>query len=385
MENSDECKTVGILTFHYIENFGAVLQAYALQEVIKKMGYYVEIIDFCPTKITPKSIAYSIIKKLLLRRNFLLRRNRFYLFRKNFMHLSKEKYNSSKELKNKPFAYDVYLVGSDQVWNPRYIKTFGFSYLLDFAPPNAHKISYAASVVEKIPEELIAKYKHYLEQFRYISVREKSSKDILKEFLDREIEVCLDPALLLKAEQWQKIIKEPKQRPYKQFIVVLDYFKTKNLIKLTNRIAREKHLSVVSFSPQIPMKERYINYYGSIYFEGPCEILWYLSNADLILTSSLHGLVFALIFGKNFLCVPDPYRGSRIIDLLAELEIEDDHVLNYNASDEEVKNLEPRNISADSINKLNNLRDRSIRFLKRALKNQNIEKGHDEFNFESSR
>lgn len=369
---SEVKKKVGIITFHFADNFGAVFQAYALQEVVSKLGYDVEIIDFRPTSRTTvsrsarlKFILRSVGRRILLGKKLSKCKVQYELFRQSFMKLSRYRYKSSQDLLNNPPIYDIYLVGSDQVWNPTFVKNLGFSYLLDFLPPTVYKISYASSVVERIPDEMKTKYKELLEQFQFISVRERSSREILEEFLSKPIEICLDPVFLIDQKSWQKLCQHPNHVPKTKFILAIDYDLSENYIRYTNRIAGYYNLPVVFFRFNLPFLKRYKNQYSMIGYEGPAQILWYIMNAEAVLTSSFHGLAFSLIFDKKFVCLVHRTRGNRMVDLLRELGLEDTMV--YHFTDVNSTNAKPKFMSDSARNKLNTLKINSMEYLKRAL------------------
>lgn len=372
--------SVGIMTFHWADNFGAVFQAYALQDFIKKLGFKTQIIDFRPpisinqyinkpSNNDLRSILKYIAAKLLYGQKIKHRINFYENFRKSSICLSSKRYSSSDELKIAPPICDIYLVGSDQVWNPSFVKDIGYTYFLDFLPPISYKISYAASVVEQVPIEFLKEYKYYLEQFRFISVREKSSKRILEKIVDKPIHVCLDPVFLLNAEEWRKICKEPKHKPARPFILVLDYVLNEGYREYVNWLSTRTRMPVVSFKDRLVLlmkRKTYSNHLCSIGFKDPREILWYLSNAEFVLTSSFHGLAFALIFNKKFVCMVHPTRGNRMTDLLTDLKMEKS-LLYPNSDFDVMKNVEPMSITAEAYEKLIELRNESINYLKHAL------------------
>lgn len=377
MSGFNHSRSVGLMTFHWADNFGAVLQAYALQEVVRDLGFSVEIIDFRPpiamNQYRPNGNLKSTLKyyarRVLFGRKIKYRMSIYEDFRRNFMCLSNSRFSSSEDLRKDPPVYDIYLVGSDQVWNPSFVKNIGFSYFLDFLPPSAYKISYAPSVVEEVPSELLPKYRHYLEQFRFISVREKSSKEILKKFLDKPIEVCLDPVFLLSTEKWHNICRKPKRKIKEPFMLVLDYIENETYRRYVNLLTDQLGLPVVSFQNKLKMRmlrKGYLNHLCSIDFEGPQEVLWYLLNAEIVLTSSFHGLAFALMFNKKFVCMVHLTRGNRMIDLLTDLGMEE-ALLYPNSTYEDMKNIKPVSLSEESNSKLIRLKNASIEYLKSAL------------------
>jgi hypothetical protein len=327
-------KKIGLLTFHCADNFGAVLQAYALQKYIHNtFNVNIEIIDYRPSQLVkPYKLDFSnaknfiekikiIIKKILSQKKYNERLAKFEEFRLKYFEFSAKRNITKDMLNTLTNEYECFLVGSDQVWNPSFVGDIGSSYLLDFLPEDSYKVSYASSVVEVIPDSLQSVYKKYLERFNFISVREEGSKKILQKIIDKDINVNIDPVFLLEKECWEKIIKIPLNRPKKDFILVFDYVLNSEYVKIANIIADYLGLECVTYSINYFWNRRYINNKKSLFFEGPCEILWYIKNASLILTSSFHALAFSIIFEKKFLCLLHPSRGNRMIDILNKLEL----------------------------------------------------------------
>lgn len=372
-------KKVGIITFHCADNFGATLQAYALQKAIDNLGFHSEIIDFRPSilvrpykflppeKLSLMAITKFIIKWLLIKNRYEHRSQLYEFFRKEFMVLSNKRYLLDADLRNDPPVYDIYIVGSDQVWNPIFLKETGFSYLLDFLPTNVYKVSYASSVVEPIPDELSEFYEKYLSQFASISVREKASAEILRKILkERPIYISLDPVFLINKEHWLTICKEPQRKPRKNFIFVIDYVQNPEYNWFVNQVANELSMDVISFSFSWRdfLKPKYVNHRFSVQFEGPREILWYIANAEAILTSSFHGLAFSLIFEKKFACMVHPSRGNRMVDLLSELGLQKWLIYPETAR----KNVKvPEKPPYESFQKLIEMREESLHYLKQIL------------------
>jgi len=215
-------KKVGIITFHFADNFGAVLQAYALLRTLQGKNIHVEIINYIPQELREfyniffdlkKSVIslglVKTIKKLLVSVKTLhtktIKIKNFEKFRNEHLSFSEYLYTTSEELLKKPPIYDVYVTGSDQIWNPDFFTKIGGSYFLDFAVKNADKVSYAASIAKPIESRYFEYYKNYLQSFNYISVRENTAKNELKNIINKDVYIVLDPTLLLEKEDWEKI------------------------------------------------------------------------------------------------------------------------------------------------------------------------------------
>ena len=204
-------KRVGILTMHKVLNYGSALQAYATQHTIETLGYDCELIDYKYPNLEhlafqgrisqAKDLSLKDILRLMFHqikvrfRNDV--KNRFDDFYSDFFNCSTNVYNNRLEILTNYPVYDIYITGSDQVWNPDYIG-FDTNFMLNFAPKGARKISYASSfTISEIPSCLKKTYAESLEDYHMISVRESSGQKIVKELTDKESVVVCDPTLLL--------------------------------------------------------------------------------------------------------------------------------------------------------------------------------------------
>lgn len=371
-------KKIGIVTFHCADNFGAVLQSYSLQHTINKMGYYSEIIDFRPNRITSNyslfvNMGESIEKYGVLRtiKRVILstmdykenkkRIQNFNNFRKKYLIISNNIYITSEELKSEQPTYDYYITGSDQVWNPRFFSEIGESYFLDFAVKESIKISYAASIATKIGDEYLDVFRENLKRFDYISVREKSAKNAIQKLTEKNVHVTIDPTLLTTSEEWSKI--STHNIPIDKYILVYDLVKNPLIIKVANKISKELGYKIISYSS----KKGYNNWLSSFSSVNPTDFLGLFENAEFVITSSFHGTVYSVIFNKSFYTIPHPTRGSRMIDFLNELDLKERLV-----QDENTKININEKIDYEKVNNiLSRLRKDSIQFLENALKMSN--------------
>ena len=205
-------KKIGIITTFRQPNWGSVLQAYATQKAVESLGYKAQVIDYVypnnyhiergywhPTHIPIKrriAIWLGIVPptKMMLLNDFI----------KKEMNVSK-KIDSREELKDIANDYDIFLSGSDQIWNPNTM--YGdMSYMFDFTPASAKRISYASSFsCSFIPKEYIDQYKSNLNRMHAISVREQNGADLVKQLIGKDAKVVLDPTLLLDKAQWSEL------------------------------------------------------------------------------------------------------------------------------------------------------------------------------------
>ena len=328
-------KKIGIVTYHCVDNFGAVLQAFALQKILNKLSKLEnEIIDYKPYF---NYKGYSIInnpfvknKSILLRFKILMsnfdisqkianiyRKKNFDKFRNRFLKLSSYSLNNDKDLTYID-NYSVLITGSDQVFNTSIQKdNIDRIYFLDIETKEIKKISYAASLgklpVKKEFEKLVAEKIGNLD---FISIREKSGIEYLKKLIKNDISLCLDPTLLLNMDEWENISENISESEY---ILVYDLEFNMNVVNIVNKISDQLNKKVICFSTR--GKKYYTRYYKNFNSEGPLKFLTLIRCADFIVTNSFHGTVFSIIFRKQFVSIKNELRPERAVDLLRTLNL----------------------------------------------------------------
>lgn len=352
------------LTGNY--NYGNRLQNYALQQVMKLNG--VEVETFNNIHINQETIR---IKKQIAPKNLrrLIRGIKERIIPKKETNLESKKAREkqikaftdkyikmSNKTKNELMdSYDYAILGSDQIWNPNFVNDFDINLGNCFAGKKV--ISYAASFgVEKIEAPPIYKlYRDALNNMKAISVRENSGKKIVKELINKEAQVVLDPTMLIEAEKWRKMEKKPKKIGTEKFLLVycvskINQGKKKRKIK---KIAQRNKLNIIDLTDET--KNEYIN--------GVEEFLYYIDNAEMIITDSFHACVFSILFKKNFWIIErnkhQKGMNDRIYTLLETLKIQDRKL----QKDTILENCDYSNV--DKI--LEEKRKESMTFLKNAL------------------
>lgn len=289
---------IGIFTFHYATNYGAVLQAYSLQEILKKIesDVDVEIVNYIPAKFR-KNI-FNVIKAKKLNKIYYnikeyVKEKKINSFRKKHINSSSKYYSSYEDLVNSPPSYNIYICGSDQIWNKYFANKEGkTSYFLDFGNKNIKRISYAASFGNA---ENISDYNQLnniiscLQSFDAISVRERNGIHILNSAGINNGVLVPDPTLLLKKEEYLRLFERNKKNK-KTKILFYQLHRNQKMIKYLYYL--EKSISNKIFS---------IDNYTPISIE---EWLSYFYNTDSIITNSFHGVAFSLIFNKRFIALP---------------------------------------------------------------------------------
>ena len=325
-------KKVKIITIHFGTNHGSVLQTYALSGYLKSIGCDAKVIDYVPGRYRiwnilrgrkgsryplPVLLAYYPVVVLKCIRN----RKKFERFLKKNIDLT-ERYSKNEELKKSPPEADVYISGSDQVWNNDYNGNSDFSYFLDFAPEQSRRVAYAASFgKEKFDEEYLEKIKPMLQAFGDISVRESDAQKILNE-LEIPSTHVVDPVFLRTREQW-KAFGNPVEnsKPY-TLIYVMDGL-YKELLDYAQKIKEQtgNDIFVVCFKK---IKDNRID--KCFHLANPKDFVGLVSNADTVVTNSFHGTAFSVLFQKKFVTIGKEKYNSRMRSLLGKLSLENHFV-----------------------------------------------------------
>jgi len=338
---------IGIITFHRAINYGAILQAYALQKYISHKGHQCKIIDYDADLYNKYRVFYdvhgfrSLCRALIYLPIIVIKKYKFKCFLRQMDLTKKIKYMDHywDEIDN---DFDLFIVGSDQVWNYEYIGQDG-RYLLDFIKDSNKKHSYASSFgVEKICEYRDW-YKQYLEDFSKIIVREKTGVSIIKEMFGEEFQadIALDPTFLISKDDWKNIETKPANITNK-YILLYVFGNPTELIQYAEILAKMMNCPVIYISNDIVEKIDAI-YARSI---GPKEWLYLIDHAEVVITNSYHGLIFSLIFRKEFwvgLNPPPDNTNSRILDLLSLVNLKDRIINKYNKP-KFVKNMDYEDI-----------------------------------------
>ena len=380
---------IGIITVQKAPNYGAVLQCYALWKYLELQGYDCEVIDLCreihkdfvkSKRFSPYKIlsTYNRIRKFLadlfpfISTNRVKKRQfeRKYKQELDVLNIKFAKFNSCIKYSKKyvsvdalyqnPPDYDIYLTGSDQLWNPTQNYCIE-PYFLTFVQNKGKKVSYATSIGQTVlPNKVINDYIKWLNTYTYISVREQSAVDMLQPYIEKDIYRTIDPTFLLKRENWEDIALEPLQRSY---VFCFTLYKSMDLLLCAKRYASLYNKKMV-FWMQSMDETRLIdaNTIGRIDI-SPEEWLGYVKNADVVFTDSFHGSVFSIIYNRQFYAYIPLWnnRGSRITDLLDLLQLNDRLITDL----DNVPNNMIDYINVDRI--LCKEREKSVSYIKKAF------------------
>lgn len=324
--------TVGIITYHWSDNYGALLQTLALQEVLRQMGHEPFVIDYHnwartlrasdPTRIIRRVVRLKLERFLGV--NERIRRTE--QFRAKYLSLTPAKYRDQDSLYQDPPILDAYVTGSDQVWNPAN-NGFDQAYFLTFAPRDSRKIAYAPSFgVSELPTRYWGDYRLWIGHLDHVSVREAEGARIVKDLLGATPEVVVDPTLLLEPTVWRKVVPQPVDivRPY-----VLCYHVTRNretqvwIADVAQQLAKLTGWDVISVGHSIRFSGRRV--VRELLEAGPEEFIGLVDNCSAIVTDSFHGLAFSINYKKPFFLGVNPKfaRNARLTHLIRLLGLED--------------------------------------------------------------
>lgn len=319
---------VDIITRHSVPNYGSLLQSYATQKVIEKMGFEAEIINYTryeerynnlvntliKGKKWDKNIVTRTIYKMIQTPNYARMYKKFEKYRKNFLKESKLEYGNLQELKDNIPEADVYCSGSDQIWGKIGTVEYDEAYFLQFVENKQKRcIAYSSSFgKEDINGELEKNICKLLKNYKDILVREDTAKSILKKHGFENVEQVLDPTLLLNREQWSELANKTKNK-YKKYILVYQLHDNKKFDKYAKEFSKRTGLKLLRISPSI----YHITRSGKlIYLPDQYEFLSLFENAEYVLTDSFHATVFSIIFNRKFIDILPGKTSTRIISIL---------------------------------------------------------------------
>lgn len=341
-------KTIGIITTFKANNYGAELQAYATQQKLRSLGYEAELIDYLFYKnrrykytkgakpwthftLRQRLKHYALYRLLLpitdivgvlVCRQIRERKHRFEAFHEQHSHLSRT-YYSQEELYHAKMNYDVYCVGSDQVWNPATAVSME-PYFLAFAPSDAKKISYASSFgVASVPSETIEKYKRGLANLDRISCREAQGVNLVRLLTGREAAHVLDPTLLLDGNEWRNVSEYTFCPQKGKYILLYNIAELSVIYTLARRISKETGWPIVKLCKRAIFLKRHERV-QNVPTAGPADFVGMIDNAGIFLTNSFHGIAFALNLETPFWVVLDENmkNNSRMVSLLSLLGLQ---------------------------------------------------------------
>ena len=361
---------ISVITLHRVTNFGSLLQTYATEHILKELRYNVEIIDFVPDGLTFKRAVWprqgSVLKKvmkflpLLVCNLFQFRMSDNFL--RKYISLSPKRYNNFAELASDKLDADIYLSGSDQVWNTQNNnpeQDLG-AYYLAFAK-NKPRIAYAGSFGRTDFADLEKrKVQAWLKCYTAISVREDTGLQLLQEMGLGGVHV-VDPTFLLNGEEWRNFYLSNRPHfPEKGYVFVYNLNRNKLLEEIAKKVAEKFGLRIVNFADTF----EFIHGAYNKMLNTPFDFLGYIANAEYVITDSFHGTSFSINLEKQFITVSAPKYNCRIESVLRMMHCEERLV---NTVEYALKLCEQK-IDYQIVTRLvDEHRSRSYRFLEQSL------------------
>lgn len=326
---------IATITCHDVYNYGASLQAYALQEYMESQGHSYKIINYKPPYLSNHFridlVANPVFDKPVIKQLYLLaklsgrlrglkRKKLFDRFTEKYLHLSDKRYDSCENIANECPDADLYIAGSDQIWNTLFQNGRDAAFYLDFARGRGHRISYAASfATDKICNGAENFVKDKINNFDAISVRESSALNLLKGLGRNDGILVCDPVFLLDRSKWYDLAAHVVNRCLGEYIFLYDCEQSVKIKSIAKKLKAYTGLKICTVSATK-------GHYADENFElsGPIEFLNLLAGAKYVVANSFHALAFSLIFRKPFFIVNRTEGiNTRMRDFLEYLSLSD--------------------------------------------------------------
>lgn len=367
---------IGIITFHASYNCGSILQCVALKHILERKGALVEVINYSSEEqqklysvFYKKATLKNVVKNILCIRGYSKIKAHYMQYKSyinNIFSLSGPFFQSSNEIKKNIPHYGMLVAGGDQIWNVK-CDDFSTAYFLDF-DDFTYKISYSPSLgatnINKSPKA--EEYRLLLEKFDALSCREVNGKKWLEQLTGRNVELIADPTMLLKQDEWVKLIQKKLDNPIgRDFIFYYAFSYSAENNKCIQNIAEKNHLKVIVIDAKqwfIKGLGRYKNFV-LCQETGPNAFLNLMNDSKYVITTSFHGTVFSLLFHKQFVYINGRNHeptDDRTSFLLEQMNLMDHYIYPEAVTIEKLN--EP--IDYDKIDKhIEELRDKANRYL----------------------
>ena len=323
---------IDIITLHRAQNYGSVLQAFALQKQIEKLGHQAYILDYYPERYTNKGLLKRLknkssrfnnplvllIAKLLIYPSYLKKGIQFNKFM-HYLNLEKPSFATNEEGMGRFTDADAYCAGSDQIWNSHWNEGVEKVLFLDFVPKGKLCLSYAASIgLSNIPANEIDETKLLLDKFEFLSLREDKGVELVRELGRTDAVQCLDPTLLMSKEEWSQYADDSYKG--KEYVLTYNLHHDPEIDKCAKAIASKYHLQIrnISYNWHDIIRHGHLDWCPTV--EG---FLGLIKNAKYVVADSFHATAFSIIFEKPFVVITPEVASSRLSSLLKMLELDD--------------------------------------------------------------
>ncbi len=322
---------IDVITLHAVQNYGSVLQALATQKILEEHGGEVEIINYIREDVKYENILKArsggnFLKKVILYPNVARWKKVFKNFCDKYLNLTENVYTTEEDFRKFPIKADMFCTGSDQVWNSKWNNGIIAPLYLNFAPSGSFKFALSASFGKEIlTEDEVDKTSKYINEYKYISVREDSAKKILDEQYGYKGAVQLiDPTLMVTGEEWRKFANNTKKD--EKYILIYNLNRSKEFDKYAKKLSKKTNLKLI----------RICNRYDQFYRPGKSviipeikEFIRLIDNASYVLTDSFHATAFSMNMNTEVICVYPEEFGGRIKSFLNLTKTQQRHISNY--------------------------------------------------------
>lgn len=357
--------TIEVITMHGVQNYGSVLQAFATKLLLEKHNCEVVFINYVQKHLIPEKIVSTwakgnFLKAVAVYPTTLRWKTVFSGFCREHLNLTSKRYTDIKDFENYESKADAFCTGSDQVWNSIWNRGIDYPLYLSFIPENKYKFALSASFGQDyIEEDEIRLTKSYIDQYRYISVREKSGLDVLDKQYGYKggVQLC-DPTISLSGEEWRKYAS--KRIIKGDYILIYNLNRNKNLDDYAKRLSKMTGLRLVRLCT------RYDQFYRcgkSILVPEVFDFIGLIDGARYVLTDSFHATAFSMNLNTEPICIYPKDFSGRLDSFLKLVKSEQRHICDYN--DFDVLN---RPLNFETVNKiLDSERNRINQFIDSVL------------------
>lgn len=331
---------IDMITLHRAQNYGSVLQAFALQKKMEEIGHEVRVLDYHPERYTNKGWLRRLknkspkfknpfilfVAKIMIYPSYLRKGWVFNTFLNKYMNLTRFKFDTNevaKQLKMK--EADAYCTGSDQVWNSFWNEGVEKALFLDFVPKNKLIFSYAASIgLSELPVDEVDIIRLLLDKYEYLSVREDTGVKILHELGRTDTIQCLDPTLLMTKEEWSYYADDRYEG--EQYILTYN---------LHHDLEVDRYAFTLSRKYGIPIWNISYNWHDFIRKGHLCwcpsveKFLGLIKYARFVIADSFHATVFSIIFERQFVTITPEVASSRVSSILNLLGISERNLCKF--------------------------------------------------------
>ena len=326
---------IDVITLHAVKNYGSVLQAFATKKLFESYGHQVKIINYVKEESKEENLLQfwagnNIIKKIVMLPTIKRWKKVFGEFCIKELEVSRERYTTAEDFQNYQLEADLYCTGSDQVWNSKWNNGILPELYLSFVPNTKYKFAFAASFgQERLTETEVMETKPYIEQYRFISVREDSARRIIEEqYGYRPCTHLLDPTLCLDQYSWRRYAKKTQNK--EEYILIYNLNRSAEFDNYAKELSKRTGLKLKRLCMRY---DQVLRCGKSIIIPEIFEFISLIDNAKFVLTDSFHATAFSMNMNTQPICIYPNEFGGRIDSFLRMTDTLQCHVRNYSDFD----------------------------------------------------